>query len=528
MRSTGGPVAVLLVCFACSLAILWPILSTPSWYVANQAYRYPYLLAMFRDQFLAGQWYPRWLPELAGGYGYPTFVYYPPGFWFSALPFVLLGMDEVNACKVVLLVALILGGTGAYLIARRFCGRQLSFVVVMCFYLTPYLSTQLYERGSLSELLAAMACPWTLYYLLHLHAVAGDRWKCLRSSIGVAVSLAATILFHPIIAFWLAITIGVCTLGLILGNRHSKPFLAAVVAAAALALAATAIYWWVAFSLRDAIDFTRAVQRVHLIDVPLAELLGGRIVGPVLPVVALVGLLTGRGRIGFRVSVAASLLALIAYLLPLSHEFRAHASVSSYLQMPIRTISVVTSIMVPGVALLLRRIAERGPITQWLFCTVLVGGLLFLAAHGNGYSLRAPLHYPAFAQERRGTFDNMTHFDEFHPLGSSVDLLDVRMPSDSIVVASNATVTMTFNRANANIDFRFIANADRAGLLTIRQTYFPGWHISVNAGVPKPCHHAGLQQVKFCVSQVGLMQLWLPKAGEYEVHVWFALDYTSR
>jgi uncharacterized membrane protein len=146
------------VCLGFSLFILWPIISTPSWYVALQAYRYPYLLGMFREQFLAGHFYPRWLPDLEGGYGYPTFVFYPPGFWYVALPWSLLGLDDVLACKLTLVELFVLAGAGVYSLAGCWCRRQPALACAMLFYLSPYFATQLYARGCLSELACLPGC----------------------------------------------------------------------------------------------------------------------------------------------------------------------------------------------------------------------------------------------------------------------------------------------------------------------------------------------------------------------------------
>ena len=52
-----------------------------------ESYHYPYVLTLFREQFLAGHLYPRWMPALMGGYGSPCFLLFSTGFWFFALPF---------------------------------------------------------------------------------------------------------------------------------------------------------------------------------------------------------------------------------------------------------------------------------------------------------------------------------------------------------------------------------------------------------------------------------------------------------
>src|SRR5581483_8741598 len=57
------------------------------WRFVNWAHRVPLLIEQFRNVFLHGWLYPRWLPELMKGNGYPTFLFYQPALFFLALPF---------------------------------------------------------------------------------------------------------------------------------------------------------------------------------------------------------------------------------------------------------------------------------------------------------------------------------------------------------------------------------------------------------------------------------------------------------
>ena len=50
----------------------------------------------------AGEWYPRWTPDLYGGYGYPTFVFYAPATYYLLLAVALLpGAGLATAFQVV-------------------------------------------------------------------------------------------------------------------------------------------------------------------------------------------------------------------------------------------------------------------------------------------------------------------------------------------------------------------------------------------------------------------------------------------
>ena len=69
---------------------LLPMLRGWYWPATHDTLRYGILLDHFTAAFREGILYPRWLPELMGGYGYPEFVFYQPGFFYLALPFDLL------------------------------------------------------------------------------------------------------------------------------------------------------------------------------------------------------------------------------------------------------------------------------------------------------------------------------------------------------------------------------------------------------------------------------------------------------
>ena len=67
------------------LVSLYPVL--PSWFdqrlpTTHEGYRYLLLSDWFTDAIAAGVWYPRWIPEMNGGFGDPEFVFYQPGYFF--------------------------------------------------------------------------------------------------------------------------------------------------------------------------------------------------------------------------------------------------------------------------------------------------------------------------------------------------------------------------------------------------------------------------------------------------------------
>src|SRR5262245_38773724 len=67
------------------------------------------LSALCTGAIRGGSWYPRWLPDLNGGYGYPVFVFYQPGYFYVShgLSFVPL---PVLRCALTLALIATVGG----------------------------------------------------------------------------------------------------------------------------------------------------------------------------------------------------------------------------------------------------------------------------------------------------------------------------------------------------------------------------------------------------------------------------------
>ncbi len=67
--------------------------------------------------------YPRWLMDLAYGYGYPMFNFYPPLAEFLAESFHLVGFDFAAAIKATSLASILIASYGAYVLGRHLLAR---------------------------------------------------------------------------------------------------------------------------------------------------------------------------------------------------------------------------------------------------------------------------------------------------------------------------------------------------------------------------------------------------------------------
>jgi hypothetical protein len=154
---------------------------------------------LFRLQALqeALRWgclYPRWLPDLAFGYGQPVFSFYGPVLYYLGVGLAAAGLGALAALKVTLGATSALGALGVYALARRHeCGAWGAALAGVGYALFPYRLANLHVRGAFAEHLGLALAPWLL---LCASSLLGQR--------GVAVAgamWAFAILSHSLTAF---------------------------------------------------------------------------------------------------------------------------------------------------------------------------------------------------------------------------------------------------------------------------------------------------------------------------------------
>jgi len=114
----------------------------------------------------AGQLFPRWAPDLSGGYGQPFFNFNPPLFYYLSAFFHVLGFSFVAAQNLAIFVLLLLAALGMYFLAGEVFGRQGGLVSAVAYLFAPYLQATLYVRHALADFAAFAFIPlafWGLY-----------------------------------------------------------------------------------------------------------------------------------------------------------------------------------------------------------------------------------------------------------------------------------------------------------------------------------------------------------------------------
>lgn len=162
-----------------------------------------------------GNWYPRWMPEHYGGYGYPTLNFYAPALYYLILAVAafLPGDGLYGALQGIAAVAAVVTLAGSFALTWRLWRHPVaSLLATGAIAYSPHpLATQLYQSGGVPQLMGMALFIWLLYATLGLWqaSTAGKRtshWCWAVGSITGAMLLthnASALMAAPIVAGWL-------------------------------------------------------------------------------------------------------------------------------------------------------------------------------------------------------------------------------------------------------------------------------------------------------------------------------------
>jgi hypothetical protein len=147
---------------AFSLFAVLPLAGPDYFFGAHDAPHTVFFLTEFDSAIRDGVWYPGWATDQALGYGYPTFVFYPPLAYYVAEGFHLLGATKVVAIKWTWAMATMGAGLAMYAYARHVMGRQRGLLAAIVYVYVPYHLADIYVRGALAEYAAFVWMPLAL------------------------------------------------------------------------------------------------------------------------------------------------------------------------------------------------------------------------------------------------------------------------------------------------------------------------------------------------------------------------------
>jgi hypothetical protein len=146
------------------LIAIGPLLQPGYFWGAHDARHDVYFLFQYDKSVLEGNWFPRWGPDWAFGYGYPFWIIYAPlAVFLGELGHHFLGLDWETSVKTVLAFSIVLSGLGMYGFARSWLGRRAALLAALAYMIIPYHLVDVYVRAAVPESLALALLPLVLW-----------------------------------------------------------------------------------------------------------------------------------------------------------------------------------------------------------------------------------------------------------------------------------------------------------------------------------------------------------------------------
>ena len=212
-------------------AILWGI---PSNIDLTNHFRFA---VPFYDAIAAGDFYPGWLAHSNGGYGDPSFRFYPPALYYllAAARFVI--GNWYSATLVTFVVLSIAGGLGMYFWTRSILSASTASWAALFYALAPYHLNQLYQATLLAEWAGSAVLPFVFGFVERV-CERGKR----RDIAGLAFTYGLLLFTHLPLAVIGSLALAVYALMRIQGQDKIRK-LGKLSLAAVLGLSVSAVYW---------------------------------------------------------------------------------------------------------------------------------------------------------------------------------------------------------------------------------------------------------------------------------------------
>lgn len=231
---------VVAVCFAViSPAVLWGI---PSNLDLTNHFRFA---LPFYDAIASGNLYPSWLAESNGGYGDPSFRFYPPAFYYLLAASRFLIGNWYGATLVTFLTVSIVSGLGMYFWARSFMPPATASWAGVFYALAPYHINQLYQAAMLAEWAGSAVLPFVFGFVDRV-CQNGRR----RDIAGLALTYALLLFTHLPLALIGSMALLVYAL-VRLGSSGKLLKLTKLSVGVVLGLSSSAVYWVTMIAEKD-------------------------------------------------------------------------------------------------------------------------------------------------------------------------------------------------------------------------------------------------------------------------------------
>jgi len=489
---------------AFSLFAVLPLVGPDYFFGAHDAPHTVFLLTEFDAAIRDGVWYPGWATDQALGYGYPTFVLYPPLAYYVAEGFHLLGATKVVAIKWTWALATMGAGLAMYACARHVMGRQRGLLAAIVYVYVPYHLVDIYVRAALAEYAAFV---WMPLALLAFHRLVE---KVTLPRIGcAALAYGALLLTHNVtgLAFTPFLALYVLFRLLMEPGSHRERLVRTLVALGGALLAfgiAAALLLpgfferryinqeqWVRETYNYAEHFVQPAQFLssawgYAPGTPGTDGARSSQLGAVPLILAMVGTVAAfrrpSGERALILAFAAALFLLLFLMLPISAPLWELLPILSLVQFPWRLLALtaVTMAVLSGLAI-------QSPGTDKLNAQVLI--LALVAILGSfAYTLPQYTPTPEYAEEPRLSIEFELNYTDMRGMTAWTK----EMPETSPLVEQylSGTNLITAEALGPGADLEMIRAGGASDKVSVRSPegtalrfytyYFPGWRVYID------------------------------------------------
>lgn len=486
-----------------ALLTLSALLFSRAWFSSHESWRYFVLLDQFKKSFLCGNIYPRWLPDLYGGYGYPIFLFYQPGFFFLGLLFSFLPGYPLLVFYFLIFFLFILGSICVFEIAFIIIKENLgALFAALMFLLTPYIYVNLFVRGDLSELTAMLLTPVPFYFLLKFIQILENTHQVSYKNLTLLVlSFGLVIISHPATALFYVPAFGLLAILQAKGLKYPKIYLVNLFVAMLLALLWTSAYWLPLFQMSQYVsgqrlieDYYRASGHVVYLGQLFSRFWGFGTsnfsghdgmpfpLGAIHFMVAFLGFFLGfKNRLirnSFFIYVA-----LIFIMTPGCTILWDRFLLFRYVQFPWRILSVTAIFQVMGgLGFVLYLKNQKKTLMKLLLCAV-IGLTVFWEwpAFKAGGRVDFQKGYFLFLRNIRAGFHTFAVKWEYTPRNGAERVIALGPRGNGRpLVETELKKKIMYLKGHSQFKLHFKAELVRVGTITINQIYLPDWKIVVN------------------------------------------------
>jgi hypothetical protein len=502
-KNISTSIIIYVLIFLAAFLFLAPMITSNLWPATHETARYILLLDHFKGAFVNGVLYPRFLPDANGGYGYPTFLFYQPGFFFTALPFSFLPNYPLSTMYAVLLFLFFIGGIGAYKLCKELSDSLTGLFCSILFLLTPYLYVNLYARGDLSELMAMLLCPWPLFFLTLLKKRTEEDVSSIGPMVGIAISLLMLIISHPATAMFFCVIFSLISVYLSINMlRLKKYFLLKVAISTLLGLALSAPYWFTLCQMKRYVNLDPGVTgfyTAYMHTVYFHQFFSrywgfglftvnagakGMSFQLGLPhfILATIGVLLGRKNTIIRASYILYI-AFILLMTPIAFLLWKDIIFLRYVQFPWRILSITATLQIICVAGLKKILSDRKFIVNGVTIVLI---LLFVSAlwYSNQFQIgKNPIDVKKvlnFDKEHRlENFYTYTFENEFMPKTALKQTIAIPRGNTPMLVF-NQPVTVRALEGNSQYRICYQVINKLPTDVMVNQIYIPGWKVRID------------------------------------------------